>query len=525
MQRFVDVPTTAGVLRGVEHRGVTSFLGVPYGGSTAESRFRPPPPVTPWVGVREALSYGAAAPQLDSRVAANADWIDVLSLMYPRTGSPVEGLPMSEDCLVLNVWTPSANPEAGLPVMVWLHGGGFAVGSGAEGLFQGAELAQLGDVVVITLNHRLGILGFLPLDLVDESFEHAGVAGMLDIVQALEWVRDNITAFGGDPGNVTVFGQSGGGAKVSALLQMPPAAGLFHRAIVQSGVAVVPRPADEARALAEDAIMVAGLTFGSARELAELPLDQIMQVQASVKGGPPSPFAVDEAEDGVGLMVFTPSYDRDVFPVDASTPLTAMEKSTPLLVGFASHDASLLLCSDPAYASCTDEFLLVRLRIMHGGAAEEIFDRLLRDHPEESARLRFARAVTESTFQSAAIRFAERRAGQGAPVYAFEFSYQTPVLDNLLGATHSLDLPFAFNTVNFTPLAGNREDRHELARDMTLAWAAFARSGDPNHAGIPRWDPYTVSARETMRIDTQWESFTGVPADAIGQPASAMWAG
>jgi para-nitrobenzyl esterase len=523
MQRFVQVATSDGVLRGVEHRGITSFLGVPYGGSTAGSRFRPPPPVTPWSGVRDALSYGHAAPQLDSRVAATAEWIDVLNLMYPRTGSPVEGLPMSEDCLVLNVWTPAADPAANLPVMVWFHGGGFAVGSGAEGLFQGAELAQLGEVVVVTVNHRLGILGYLPLDLLDESFEHSGVAGMLDIVQALEWVRANIAGFGGDPGNVTIFGQSGGGSKVSALLQMPPAAGLFHRAIVQSGVVVVPRPEDETRALAEDAVMVAGLTVGSARELAEFPLERLMAVQAGIRGGPPSPFAVGEAEDGVGLMAFSPTYDREMFPVDGSTPLSAMELSTPVLVGFASHDASLLMCADPAYATCTDDLLRERLRVTHGEGADQTFDRLLRDHPDESPRLRFARAVTESTFQTAAIGFAERHASGGAPVYAYELAYRTPVLDDLLGATHSLDLPLVFHTVSSSPFSGERADRHTVSRDMALAWAAFARSGDPNHAGIPHWEPYAADGRATMRIDTDWEPFAGVSADEIGRPASVMW--
>ncbi len=232
-----------------------------------------------------------------------------------------------------------------------------------------------------------------------------------------------------------------------------------------------------------------------------------MQVQANVKGGPPSPFSVgSDEDDGVGLMLFGPTYDRDVLPVTGEPSLAP---SIPVLVGFASHDASLLMCADPAYATITEAQLRDRLRVTHGEAADETYARLARNHPDESARLRLARAVTETTFQSAAVRIAQRHAQQAAPVFAYEFGYQTPVLGDLLGATHSLDLPFVFYNIGSSPFAGDNADRHSLSREMALAWAAFARSGDPNHSGIPRWDPYTVQGRETMRIDATWELHRG----------------
>ncbi|WP_187264911.1 carboxylesterase/lipase family protein [Homoserinibacter sp. GY 40078] len=506
MQRNVEVTTRHGRLRGVEHRGAVSFLGVPYGASTGgANRFRPPQPVEPWEGVRDATVFGPAAPQNDTRLTADGTWIDVITMMYPRTGSPTEGGAMSEDCLVLNVWTPAVDTEK-RPVMVWLHGGGFAHGTGSEMLFNGDELAPLGDVVVVTLNHRLGILGYLPLDLADPEFAHSGVAGMLDIVQALEWVRDNISAFGGDPDNVTVFGQSGGGAKVSVLHAMPAARGLFHKAIVQSGAMLRRPPAEQSRRLIDAVLAEAGIAPDEAHRLADVPLERLLEIQEQLTNLGAA-FSLDgEAEHGEPSLMFAPTEDEAHLPDAPFHPLQDGTDAIPMLVGYTSHDASLLLCNDPDYRDYTRERLLARLALSNDDPEAELA-KWEAAYPDEPPRLLLARIVTDESFRPAVLRLAEVKSQQSAPVWSYEFGYQTPIFDNLLGSPHSLDLPFVFRTVGRSPFAGDNADRHQVSTDMALAWTSFARSGDPNHPGIPEWRPFGV-ARSTMLIDTVWREYS-----------------
>src|SRR4051794_18965023 len=243
------VETAAGKLRGIASGGISAFKGIPYGAPTGgANRFMPPQPPAPWSGIREAASCHAQAPQMPGRPERRPELRTILG--------PADTSPESEDCLTLNVWTPGIGPAASngakLPVMVWLHGGAFAYGSGNRAVTDGANLARSGDVVVVSVNHRLNIFGFLHLaDLGGERYAHSGNAGVLDLVAALEWVRDNIAAFGGDPGNVTIFGESGGGGKVSVLLAMPRARELFHRAVIQSGAAIRVRTSVRAAALTE----------------------------------------------------------------------------------------------------------------------------------------------------------------------------------------------------------------------------------------------------------------------------------
>lgn len=523
MQRNVVVTTAKGALKGVEHRGVVSFLGVPYGASTGgANRFRPPQPVEPWEGVRDATVFGPVAPQVDTRLSADGTWVDVISLMYPRTGSPTEGAPMGEDCLVLNVWTPSVDDGVKRPVMFWMHGGGFAHGTGAEMIFNGDELAPLGDVVVVTVNHRLGIMGFLPIDRADEGYAHSGVAGMLDIVQALEWVRDNIGLFGGDPDNVTIFGQSGGGAKVSSVLAMPAARGLFHKAINQSGASMAFVDDQQAELLIDRILAAASLDRGTASQLAELPLERLLEIQDSLTGLG-GIFSLDgEPRSDAVTIVLGPTHDEVHFPTAPLNPLLDETDAIPMLVGFTSHDASLLLCNDPGYEGFTEEQLLARLQRTHPDGAAELA-RLKSTYPDESPRLWLARVVTDGSFRASAIRLADRKSAQSAPVYMYEFGYQTPVYDNLLGSPHSLDLAFVFRTVGRSPFTGERADRYQVATDMALAWAAFARNGDPNHDGIPAWTPYTED-RTTMLIDTRWAPYTGPASEELGQASSPIWA-
>ncbi|HEY1300120.1 MAG TPA: carboxylesterase family protein, partial [Stellaceae bacterium] len=268
------VETRAGKLRGGHAGGVHSFKGVPYGAATGgQNRFRPAQPVEPWAGVREALAYRGHAPQSPNRPKRRPELETILG--------PADTTPEGEDCLTLNLWTPGLGDGAKRPVMVWLHGGAFAYGSGNRAVTDGANLARRGDVVVVSVNHRLNIFGFLHLaDIAGSDWAHSGNAGVLDLVAALHWVRDNIGAFGGDPGNVTIFGESGGGGKVSVLLAMPAARGLFHRAVIQSGAAIRVSTRERAAALAEAALKELRLGRGDLARLQQLPVEHLLAAMA-----------------------------------------------------------------------------------------------------------------------------------------------------------------------------------------------------------------------------------------------------
>lgn len=513
MQGTVTVTTTAGAVCGIEHRSVVSFLGIPYGARPiGHLRFQPPEPVEPWVGVRDALTFGPAAPQNDPRLGRQGVWLEMIDYLYPRTGSHREGGPMGEDCLVLNVWTPGTDDGIRRPVMVWLHGGGFIVGTGAETTSLGDSLARTGDVVVVGVNHRLGIFGFLPLDeLAGQQFEHAGLAGMLDIVLALEWVRDNIAGFGGDPDNVTIFGQSGGGAKVNTLLAMPAARGLFHKAINQSGPISNLGTRDGAADLVERVLEHLDLTLRTAQNIVDAPMERLLEVQASIMNV--GPFTLDNNPlfsglatlSDVGHSLFRPRLDdvhlpRQLFDLEGVA-------AVPYLIGNTSHDASFIVCHAPEYADLSDD--QARAWASRHFGQDDVYQDYRGEYPDESARLTLSRIVTDETFRLGAIKIAEEVLDTFPAVYMYEFAYQTPILSNLLGATHSLDLPFVFDNAWRSPFAGDRPDRMQVARDTALTWAAFARTGNPTHPSIPDWRPYSRSDRATMVIDTEWREVQG----------------
>jgi para-nitrobenzyl esterase len=517
---FVEMETVGGRLRGIRFRGVESYLGVPYGDSTeGQGRFAAPRRAASWAGVREALAFGDAPPQVDTRLGSRAAAQDVHELMYVKGGHPLDGTRMSEDCLNLNVWTPSRDGRR--PVMVWFHGGGFQHGSAGSALYNGDHLAALGDVVVVTVNARLGITGFLPLDLVDDDhFEGAGNAGMLDLVLALEWVRDNVSAFGGDPGNVTVFGQSGGGGKVNALLAMPAARGLFHRAINMSGPMLEFTEPEDAERMLAAALDRASIDRAHPERLRETPLRDLLAVQASLGPALGGGFGMTEPAGGpkreahsalpldASLPMWGPLRDGRVLPAHpfpADGP--ANTANVPMLVGWTTHDPALLMAGSAEFAGLTADRARRLARANFGDEGADAFDAATVQHASEPARLRYARVVCGRTFGAAAREMVTAKVRQSAPVYCYEFAHPTDVLDGLLGACHSLDLPFAFANVDRSVFAGEAPSRHETSRSMALAWAAFARHGDPNHGGIPEWTAYRKGDRRVMRIDASWEEY------------------
>ena len=479
------VETTAGRVRGLLVDNVQAFKGVPYGASTAGARrFLPPLRVAPWTGVRDAFAFGPRSPQI---VAAFVpEW-------QPLTGTE----PMSEDCLHLNVWTPSAARGGRRPVMVWLHGGGYTGGSPTGLPYNGANLARQHDVVVVSITHRLNVFGFIHLaDLGGERFAGASNAGQKDIIAGLEWVRDNIASFGGDPGNVTIFGQSGGAGKVSTLLGMPAAQGLFHRAIAQSGSAVTSMPAATATQNAEALMSRLGLKPHQADELQKLPVDQVLAAMASSSGGRGG-FATSPVVDGASLP-------HDVFN-PAATPLSA---AIPLLIGSTETEVTWSVNTDytaPVDAAALCDRITRTLRT-DTARAQTLVDVYRHGRPHASLLdLALIMETDASGFRTGVDLEAERKsAAARAPVYMYRFQWYSPVSGGRLRAMHCMDIPFAFDNVeNSQAIVGSGSDRQALADRMSRAWVAFARSGDPNHAGLPRWEPFTADARSTMMLNTE----------------------
>ena len=485
------INTTAGPVRGIAMAGTQSYLGIPYGEPTGgQNRFRPPRPRRPWSEVRDALHYAPSAPQPDIRIGpAGGD--SILELLYPRAGSPTEGSRTNEDCLSLNVWAPPADAGLVRPVMVWFHGGAFQHGSGNESVFAGGHLAREEGVVVVTVNHRLGALGFTRIP----SIKGSANAGMLDLVLALEWVRDNIAAFGGDPGNVTIFGQSGGSMKVAALMCMPTAEGLFHRAIMQSGPAW--RFITEDVAL-ENSSELAGRCETDLESLHRIPTTTLVdaafdQARAAMSSGK----MLDLSEG----MWPGPSIEQGILPqhpfADGSPAAVA---GIPLLIGSTAHDMAGLVGVPKDFDGLTDmdvQNMLGPTGVDDPAGLAAIYRR---HFPSEMPYLLWTRVLTDLTFRGTSMRVSAAKATQPAAVFHYLFDQRTDAANGAFGSCHSLDLPYVFGTVDQTPLTASGQERRDVAKLMMRTWASFARSGSPAHTGLPRWPSWQESPNHAMML-------------------------
>jgi para-nitrobenzyl esterase len=477
------VATHAGKIRGTVQDGVQCFKGVPYGASTAgERRFMPPAKVQPWTKVRDAFELGPRAPQLSGSFHGQVP---------PEFEVMDRDEPMGEDCLVLNAWTPGVGHASKRPVMVWLHGGGYTSGSGGFICYDGKELARKHDVVVVTVNHRLTALGYLYFaGIGGEKYANASNAGMLDIVAALEWVRDNIGAFGGNPGNVTIFGQSGGAGKVSVLTAMPSAKGLFHRAIVESGAAVKGVSVDAANKSAEAFLAKLNLKPNQIDELQKLSVDQLLAVTAP--GGP--------------QLALAPVVDGRTLPKDPFDP-TAPEISAniPLLIGTTETEVTFF--PNQQLDPIDDAGLHARVKQTVRNASDAQVDQLIaaykKGRPEASNTDLYLIIASDATFRAGVVTEADRKAMQAsAPVYEYYFTWRSPVRDGKLRSFHTLEIPFVFDCVDAArSMTGSGDDRQALADKMSAAWVAFARSGNPNHDGLPNWPSFDTTRRAVMILN------------------------
>ena len=468
--------TVAGRVEGRLEEGLHVFRGIPYAEPpVGPLRFRPPVAHAAWPGVRPALEYGPWAPQ-ELGAGAREYW-------------GLEG-ESSEDCLTLNVWTPGLD-DARRPVMVWVHGGAFVAGASSRPTTEGAHLARRGDVVVVTLNYRLGALGFLELDEIGgEPYALSGNAGLLDQILALEWVRDNAAAFGGDPGNVTVFGESAGAISVSVLLAIPRARRLFHKAIAQSGAASIVRRLDRSRERARELAALAGAT--SVADLERLAPGDLVRLQSKLQ-----PRGAEQ--------VFGPVMDDRVVPTSPMAAIAAGEgDDIPLLCGTNLDEYRYWLMVDPRLPSLRPQHLHRRLREVTGAEPEPLVEAYRRSRPALDDNQIAMTLLGDIAFRLPMLRMAEARSGRGAATWVYLFTRQSPVQGGRLGAAHAMDIPFVFGTIDAPQVAkliGDGPERAPLSRAMQDAWLAFARRGDPSHTGLPSWPAWDGARRATLIFD------------------------
>ena len=495
MQSSVEtlVETPSGKLAGRVEGGIHAFRGIPYARPpVGPLRFRAPEPAPAWKGVREALAFGPSAPQNP--------------MMLPLPGMDVGAL--DEDCLYLNVYTPAPDGER-RPVLVWIHGGGFVIGSGAQSIYDGSRLARRGDVVVVTINYRLGPLGFLHLADLCPGLEGAAAnCGIRDQVLALEWVRDHVAAFGGDPGNVTIFGESAGGMSVGTLLGTPAARGLFRRAIAQSGACHNVHTRETATRVAEHFLERLGVRpADAARALREMPPDKILDTQQQ---------SLLTLGTSLGLLLpFQPITDGELLPeppIDAVRAGSA--RGVSLLAGTTRDEWKLFAMIDTGLRQLDRPALLARVERQVGAEAAErlvaVYEAALAERGLAQPGDLFVAVETDRVFRIPALRLAEAQLDHGDDVFVYRFDWESPALGGALGACHAIELGFVFGVLDkpgMDFLSGKGPEAERLSETAMDAWLAFARGGDPSHAGLPggRWPRYDAERRATLVFDRACE--------------------
>ena len=482
------VTTTGGPVRGLERRGITVFRSIPYAAAPVGARrFRPPVPPAPWTETYDATRFGPVAPQLPSPLEA------ILGAPDPV---------VDEDSLTLSIFTPGAD-DARRPVLFWIHGGAFVNGTGASPIYDGTRFAQHGDLVVVSINYRLGAFGFLHLaDVFGDEFAGSGNAGILDQVLALEWVRDNIAAFGGDPDQVTIFGESAGGMSVGTLLGCPAAQGLFARAIVQSGGGSFCRAADAATETTRAVLAEAGID--TVAELESAATDAILAAQGKVL-----------AAGARTELPFMPVVDGTVLPRMPVEAVRAGLGAVPTMIGTTKDEMTLFTVLDLGIGEPDGDAVAAALEGTFGSRAREVHHTYQHLYPDATHHELLTVIATDRVFRVPAVELAEA-AIDARPTFMYLFAWETPVFDGKLKSCHALELPFMWDAIDrpgLSMLTGTGGDRAALAETMHAEWIAFARTGDP---GFPAYD--------TARRATRWYATDCTVVDDPMPAQRELWA-
>ena len=499
----IDVEIADGRLLGGHSRGALAFKGIPYAGPvTGAARFRGATPVVPWTGIRDARHLGAP------------------SLQKPKSTYGELEPAYAEDCLVLNVWTPAVNDGRKRPVMFYCHGGGFATGSAGSTAQDGARLAAAYDVVVVATNHRLGLLGYLYLgEIGGADWATSGNQGMLDLVAGLRWVKANIAAFGGDPDNVMIFGESGGGFKVGTLLAMPAAKGLFHKASIESGAALRRMPKDMATETARRVLKGLGIAPNELHKLADIPADKILAIQLAAEQGQgpmslPSNGSPAQRRDGrlrtAGYPMpgsYGPVVDGTVLPADPFDPLASpLMADIPLIVGHNRHEATFFNMGQTDTFTLDEAGLKTRLATEFADDADKLLTVYRATYPKATPSELYIAIASARWFGAESATAADRKSAQQAPVYRYRYDYESnypiPGTTTTLKAGHATEIAAMFFNTDQPGLEGTGAGVVEASKHMSAFWTSFARNGKPSAPGQPDWPRYKTADRPVMLINS-----------------------
>lgn len=484
------VETASGHVRGAQNDGVWAFKGVPYGDDTSgQGRFRPARPPRPWSGVRECLTYGPSCPQMTiEQMTGTPMPVEIEEMMGVLGTEPS----MTEDCLALNVWTPTLDPGAKMPVLVWLHGGGMNTGSASWPLYDFTNLASHRRVVVVGVNHRLGILGFLDLSELGEEFAESGNVGMLDVVASLGWLVQNIAGFGGDPDNVTVFGESGGGAKTTTLLAMPAAKGLFHKAFPMSGAILAAQLPEVARSTAEMALERVGVG-ANLKKLETVEVGHFIEAELALQGS--GLLGRGGRRFGPVLGPSLPEHPERALQLGASAGI-------PIVSGCTADEMLAFLAADPEFWTLNEQGLRDRVGLLLGRYADPILAGYKSIRPDDSPMSLLVATSTDAVMRMPHIRMTEARlqAG-GAPTWMYLFAWGQADATGRRWSAHGTDMPYFFDNVDKASIAQG-DHAGGLVAAMSGALASLAYTGDPNHDDLPIWSAYALDDRLTMIFDT-----------------------
>ena len=484
------VQTESGNVRGYIHHSIYTYKGIPYAHA---DRFMAPVKPRPWSSVRSSLTYGPVCP-MDPTSTVN----DEFEFPFQHNWGYY-----NENCQSLNVWTPGINDQKKRPVMVWFHGGGFTTGSYVElPSYDGENLSRKADLVVVSVNHRLNVLGFLDLSAYGEKYRNSANAGLMDLVAALQWVKQNIAQFGGDPDNVTIFGQSGGGGKVTSLMNAPSAKGLFQKAIVQSGSYLTGfTESSVARRIAAGILDELHLQPSQVDSLQTIPYERLNNAAKKAMGKVTAALRAEGKNvPGFGLM-WGPNLDSSFLPYQPDAPeAIALSKNIPLLVGSTKNEFTPFI---PGSRDMTMDAARTSLQKKYGEKADAYMAAVLKAYPETTKPSDYI--DIDNIFRPGAIRQANQKAMPGAaPVYMYLFTWQSPVLDGAFKAMHCMEIPFVFDNISrCEEMTGGGKDAYALADKMSSAWANFARTGNPNAKGLPSWPAYTAENGAVMIFDNK----------------------